>query len=104
MTRSITVKHETETPRGWRYDIIVGAGTSGAADRALIVDLAWVDHDHWSGGVCQPSRVIEAVMRVVVDLLPGEELPDRFDASSARRWVADLDGAVRDALDIDIHE
>jgi hypothetical protein len=82
----IEVLTEEEAVRGWRYRI--------AVDRAVArtehdVTLAWVDHEHWSGGRLPPSAVVQAVVRYAA--ARKDDLPARFDAATCRRWFPALD-------------
>lgn len=83
---SVRVIQERETPRGWEYDVAIDDDRAGQTTH--VVTLAWVDHDHWSGGCLAPSAVIERLMN---RLATRTKLPARFDASQARRWDPDLD-------------
>ena len=62
------------------------------------VVLSWVDYEYWSHGTHSPSVIAETVVRALIDADPKRELPDRFDCSTARRWVRDLDRRVREML------
>lgn len=86
---------EQQAVRGWTFQVALG---EGEAERRLSVDLAWVDYEYWSHGAASPSVVAEHVVRALIDADPKRELPDRFDCSTARRWVRDLDRRVREAL------
>ena len=98
--RSVEVGEELETARGWRYEVRIfwegGRLTSHTAD------LSWADHDFWSGGSKQPSRVIEAVVHVAAAAMgPTTDdggLPEKFNASSLRRRVLGLDERVRERV------
>src|SRR5688500_9344010 len=59
----------------------------GGRDTRHEVSLSWVDYEHWSHGRIAPERVARAVVETLIDAqwLP---LPARFDAATARRWVA----------------
>jgi hypothetical protein len=83
----IRVENEQETPRGWRYHVVVER--EGAAATEHEVALAWVDHEHWCGGRLAPSTVVERLFGVLLE--QGDEIPARFDASTARRWCRALD-------------
>ena len=86
----IEVTEEREVNRGWEHDVEVSVGD---ARRTHTVRLDWSDHDHWTGGQCAPSRTTEILVALLLehaDALPGE-LPASFDASTARRWLAELD-------------
>ncbi len=102
----IDVRTEQETPQGWRYEIAVtrravhatrsGAPISTSARTSShVVTLAWVDHEFWCGGAQPPSRTIESVIAFLLEREndPGEgfSIPERFDASTARRWYPTLD-------------
>jgi hypothetical protein len=85
----ITVITEEETGRGWRYRIKVVRDSGETSEHD--VGLSWADHEHWCGGASAPSRVVEAVVRYLVDREAQRAVPARFDASTARRWWPDLD-------------
>jgi len=78
------IRRESETGRGWRYEVALRGG-----ERVVEVTLDWSDHDHWSAGAAPPSRVVGALIEVLEDARV--RIPDRFDASTARRLVGDLD-------------
>jgi hypothetical protein len=92
----IEVQTEEELPegrgggRGWRYTVCIDRG---GATSIHTVTLSWVDHEFWSGGVAPPSRIVEAVVRFALDRSAAEqrELPEKFDASTVRRWYPEID-------------
>ncbi|MCW5775385.1 MAG: hypothetical protein KIS87_02920 [Phycisphaeraceae bacterium] len=84
----VQVGAETETDRGWSYEVRVAAPDGGFSHH--VVTLAWVDHDYWCGGTRPPSEVIERLMALVVRRR-AIGLPESFDAATARRWMPDLD-------------
>ena len=86
---------EREAPRGWVFDVAIGEGDS---ERHVDVVLAWVDYEYWSHGASSPSVIAETVVRAILDADPKRELPEKFDCSTARRWVRDLDRRVREML------
>lgn len=86
---------ERESPRGWTFDVVIGEGD---AERHADVALAWVDYEYWSHGTISPSTIAEYVVRAVLEGDPKRELPERFDCSTARRWVRDLDRRVREMM------
>jgi len=116
---AVQVQSETETPTGWVFTVLVHAAAPPARAVAPTaappppdpaspdaqspgatrheVSLSWVDYEHWSRGRVAPEHVVRAVIEALIDAqwLP---LPPRFDASTARRWVAHLDDAVRTRL------
>lgn len=103
---TIRVGHEREMPRGWSYEILVRSAMPVAGDqpsdapceRACSVTLSWSDHDHWSGGACPPSVVIERLMTLLIELRPDMDLPPRFDAATIRRWIPDIDAHMHARL------
>lgn len=86
-TIQVRVEREVETPRGWRYRVIVER--EGVASTEHEVALAWVDHEHWCGGRVAPSTVVERLFGVLLER--GDPIPARFDAATARRWFRGLD-------------
>jgi len=63
------------------------------------VRLGWVDHNHWTGErPFSPSRVVQALFECLLEASPTVELPERFDASTARRWVDSLDTEIASRL------
>jgi len=93
-----TIQSERATSHGWEFNAGV---ESGAGVSTHIVSLDWADHDHWSGGAVPPSRVAEAVLRVAAAHLPGGGTPSRFNASTLRRMLPNLDALVRAEIDRD---
>ena len=90
----IEVAQEREVARGWEHDVLI---TTADEQRSHTVRLDWADHDHWTGGTCSPSRTTEILIALLVEHaedLPGE-LPEKFDASTARRWLDELDSAIQ---------
>ena len=85
---------EREAFHAWRFEMSL----PGEAARTVTLVLSWVDYEYWSHGAASPSRVAEAVVRGVLEAEPSRELPETFDASTARRWVRDLDRRVREML------
>jgi hypothetical protein len=92
----IDVQTEQDIPQGggWTYHVVVRhEAHNGSAARTTEHDvrLAWVDHDHWSGGRCPPSRVVERLFELLVERQTLRSIPARFDAATARRWFPELD-------------
>ena len=85
---TVRIIEEHEGPRGWRYDAEIDRG--GEPERVEMT-LAYVDHDHWSGGRVPPSKLAQRVLEVLLEFEPSLPMPERFDASTARRWSAGLD-------------
>jgi len=85
----VIVERERETARGWDYDVVVEWPDGACSSHEI--GLAWVDHDHWSGGRHAPSHVVERMVDWLIERRAGEGLPDAFDASTVRRWYPDVD-------------
>jgi hypothetical protein len=88
----IDVQSEQEGPRGWTYT--VGITRPDGRETSHQVTLAWVDHEHWSGGIIPPSKVVEAVIRFLLEREgkdPTPQIPAKFDASTVRRWFPEVD-------------
>lgn len=95
----ILVECERDNGRGWLYEVTVTPDVGPSSRHE--VSLAWVDHEYWSGGARAPSRVIEALIESMLDRVPPTdwcEIPQRFDASTARRWWPGIDAEVRRRL------
>jgi hypothetical protein len=86
---TIDVTTEQESDHGWSYEVAIDR--PGGARTEHHITLAWVDCEHWAGGRFPPSRVVEALVRLLVERESQRPLPERFDASTARRWHPDLD-------------
>jgi hypothetical protein len=86
----VRVENEQETPRGWRYHVVVERDGGSSSEHE--VALAWVDHEHWCGGRVAPSMVVERLFGVLLER--GDQIPARFDAATARRWFRELDGEL----------
>ena len=94
---TVHIRSETEVPQGWRY--LVEIDRSEGQRSTHRVRLGWVDHNHWAGErPFPPSRVVQALLESLLDADPGIELPDRFDAATARRWMDDLDSHIQQRL------
>jgi hypothetical protein len=93
-TTGVSALTEREDFHGWRFEMAL----PGDPARSVTLALSWVDYEYWSHGAASPSRVAEAVVRGILDAEPARELPDCFDASTARRWVRDLDRRIREML------
>ncbi len=89
---TVTVQTESPARSGWVFHVLVN-GDVVAHEHD--VALSWVDYDHWSHGAIAPERIVQAVVEVLLDECPDRELPDRFDASTARRWCPQMDDLLR---------
>ncbi|MBX3316150.1 MAG: hypothetical protein KF902_04710 [Phycisphaeraceae bacterium] len=86
---AVDVVSEEEVVGGWQHTArIVRAG---GAESTHTVRLAWVDHDYWCDGAKPPSVVTRVLLEYLAQWEPILELPARFDASTARRWVPGID-------------
>ena len=95
---SVSALTERESPVGWTFDVVCPDHSAAGAERHVDVALSWVDYEYWSHGTISPSVIAETVVRALLEADPKRELPDRFDCSTARRWVRDLDRRVREML------
>ncbi len=84
------VLEEHETQNGWSFRLSLETG-AGATEHVL--SLSWVDHDHWTGGTVPPSTLAERLLVVLAGRVP--DLPARFDAARARRWVPEIDDLLQ---------
>ena len=85
----VDIQTELESGRGWEYHAKVSRGAGN--DTEHIVKLAWVDHEHWSGGRVPPSKVIESLLEFLVEREEKHAIPASFDASTVRRWHPEVD-------------
>lgn len=93
---ALEVLAEVETQSGWSFDIEILWTAAGSTRHQ--VTLSWVDHDHLSGGRVPPSKVAEAIANTVAAVKGPLDTPVEFDASTARRWIENLDAQVRQQL------
>lgn len=91
---SARVLEEYETDRGWSFRIALQREPDEPSTEHEMT-LSWVDHDHWTGGAVPPSRLAERLLVIVARRQA--DLPPRFDAARARRWVPDLDDLLSSA-------
>ncbi len=96
MVAKVTVERETEGEHGWSYAVSVRDGQQPA--RTLTVTLAWVDYEHLCGGRVAPERIARAVVELLLEHWKDGPIPERFDASTVRRWVPGMDHQVRDRV------
>lgn len=96
----IHVGPETETGRGWSYEVSLAWPDGHASSHS--VTLSWADHDLIAGGMHPPSRTVEAAMCVLLavggDVIKIADLPERIDVSTLRRQITDFDGLVQARL------
>jgi len=82
----VSVLEEQEEAGGWRFRVLVGVD-----ERPCDVRLAWVDYEHWAHGQHAPARVVEALVRYLIDRDGEREVRGRFDAASVRRTHPTVD-------------
>ena len=91
MRTRVEILSECEVRNGWSFEARWWKDAAGATTRQT-VQLSWADYNHWSvDGSDPPQRVVEAVVTFLLSRLKTQALPKRFDASIARRQVADAD-------------
>lgn len=97
---NIRVLTESEARQGWLFVMAVPADASEAAgaEQQIELSLSWQDYEYWSHGMRSPSNIAEVVVRALIQACPDRLLPSKFDASTARRWVRNLDDLVREEL------
>ncbi|MFG0329661.1 MAG: hypothetical protein ACF8PN_07135 [Phycisphaerales bacterium] len=85
----IRVETESEIVNGWSFEVVIIE--PGVAPARRRVSLSWADYDYWCQGRARPEAVVHAVVEVVLEERTLAEIPDRFDAAIARRWIPDAD-------------
>lgn len=91
----VEVLDETETHLAWSFRVRVTEPEDPEPSEHRVT-LAWVDYEHIAHGIAAPERVAKAAAEVL--LASGEDLPIRFDVSTARRLVHDFDDLARARL------
>jgi hypothetical protein len=103
---NVRVESEVDTEGGWEFRVLVD-GDAGAA-QILTVCLSWVDYAYWSptGGVPPEKIAAKVTDYVCTHWLEREgpagggggagsgQIPERFDASTARRWFPQMDSEL----------
>ncbi len=90
---AIHILREEEIESAWRFTVQVARAE--AAPATLAFTLSWADYDHWSHGMERPSEVARQVLEFVLERRALRDLPQRFDASTVRRWWPEIDRAFR---------
>jgi hypothetical protein len=89
----IEILSEVESPGCWRFDVQV-LDNLGMLRRHAVT-LAWADYNLWSqDGADEPSRVLDAVLNLLLTHVSASDLPAKFDASLARRRIAGADQVI----------
>lgn len=89
----IEIFSEQELSQAWRFNVQV-LGDGGDLHRCTVT-LAWADYNFWShDGSDAPATVAEAVIEFLLTKLAPDQLPEKFDASLARRRFGDADDVI----------
>jgi hypothetical protein len=104
----VEVEDETDLGEGWQFVVAVtsaGVDANGRSEpddhdhpvsvRRFRVSLSWMDYDFWCGGSRRPESVVADVVRLVIDRIGLDRLPERFDTATVRRWIRDADHVLR---------
>jgi hypothetical protein len=90
----VRIESETEDHDGWTFRLRIAADNAKPSSRRIL-RLAWADYDLWSAdGADPPHAVAAAVVEFLLSRLGVAELPDRTDASIARRRFPDADTEI----------
>lgn len=87
----IDVITETDTGRGWRFDVRVEADGQSHDHE---VTLNWSDYDHWCHGQVAPERVVKAAFEFLLRREPASAILGRFDCAVIRRYFPDVDAEL----------
>ena len=92
---TVRVGAEQESTAGWRFEVHVRAAEGpGSESTRHEVILSWVDYEHWSHGAHAPARVVDAVMRFLLDRVGYGDIAARFDAARVRRTFPEVDDVL----------
>ncbi len=93
----IEILSETQIERGWRFT--AHAVQPDGSLLPLALELSWADYDLWCPeGSAPPAAVAESALRCILEHRNGRPLPNRLDASHARRLHPDADRQIRRSL------
>ena len=96
---TVDVRTEIDTGQGWEFEVVLTRPGFGMSVHT--VHLSWQDYDLWSRGAHPPVRVIEALLTYLLDHDGEAALRDKFDAARVRRFLPDVDKAMRAAIQPD---
>ncbi len=85
MVRVVT---ETEERSGWAFQVEIERAEGVSSH---LVRLGWADYDYWSHGMSSPARVIESLVRYLVEHKSATLSRQVFDAARARREFPEID-------------
>ena len=89
----VEIVSERDSRSGWTFTAQVL--DDGGSLRRHEVSLSWADYNLWSGsGADEPAEVAAAAVRFILSLTPPDQLPARFDASTARRMDQQADEMI----------
>jgi len=94
---AVDIGLEHEAANGWRFELALSRPGAAEPTRHEIT-LSWVDYEFWCHGQTSPSRVAQSVVEALIGAKPELTLPPRFDASTCRRWVRDLDERIAEGM------
>ncbi|MEM1165920.1 MAG: hypothetical protein AAGI30_06470 [Planctomycetota bacterium] len=92
---AIRVCEEEEHGRGWRFRVEASAD---GLDAEFHVTLSWADYDHWSRGAASPARVVEELVRFMLEREALDATQQDFDAARLRRRFDEVDETIRARL------
>ena len=94
---TIRVTEESDSATGWTHSVSITHDDGKI--QALTVTLCFQDYEYWSGGSRPPERVTESLIESLLHPEEGSNvpspLPEKFDASAARRWMPEIDHTLR---------
>lgn len=86
---TVEITQEGDTPTGWTFAVRVSSRRGGTTEHTLT--MSFQDYELLCRGARPPSQVaaelIERLVSGEIENAP-RPLPDRFDAATARRWMA----------------
>lgn len=94
---AVEIGREHEAAQGWRFELSLSRAAAAEPTRHDMT-LSWVDYEFWCHGQMSPSRVAQIVIEALLSAKPELTLPPRFDASTCRRWVRDLDERIAESV------
>ncbi|MHC4101655.1 MAG: hypothetical protein ACYTFF_06595 [Planctomycetota bacterium] len=90
----VQIDSETEDHDGWTFRLRIAADNAEPPSRRTL-RLAWADYDLWSADAADPPHAVAAaVVEFLLSRLGLADLPDKIDASVARRRFPDADTEI----------
>ncbi len=85
----IEIKKETRHDRKWEYEAEI---TDQGSRYVFHITLNWAEYNHWcKSGDEQPQRVVEALLRFLLEREPASAIMSRFDCAIVRRFFPEVD-------------